>query len=221
MASITYRGIKMDRKDKHEEETIEETQDESVEDEFEDEEEQEEIDPIESAIKQAFVNAIESELDEDGVKMEMIGAGAKFKNVTRYYNLFMVELGYVKSKKEREEILDGILNNEDLADEEVLNACSASIQEQVEVSEKSANAMLRQWAKKHEIEYFKKPKAEPTTRDGLQSKIFSWIVANFEASTDADLEEFLGTLNSENAVKRKGYFTSVLRVAKEVAKQYV
>jgi len=209
----------MARKNKYEEETIEETQDESVEDEFEDEEEENE-DPIESAIKQAFIEAVDSDKDEDSIKMAMIGAGAKFKNVTRYYNLFMVDLGYVKSKKEREEILDGILNNEDLADEEVFNTCSAAIQEQVEVSEKSANAMLRQWAKKHEIECFKKPKAEPTTRDGLQSKIFAWIVANFEASTDADLEEFLGTLNSENVVKRKGYFTSVLRVAKEVAKQY-
>ena len=120
----------------------EETQNESVEDEFEEEEENE--DPIESAIKQAFIEAIDSDKDEDSIKMAMIGAGAKFKNVTRYYNLFMVDLGYVKSKKEREEILDGILNSEDLTDEEVFNTCSASIQEQVEVSEKSANAMLRQ-----------------------------------------------------------------------------
>ena len=59
---------------------------------------------IELNIREAFDSAIASGKDEEDVKMDMLGAGAKFKNVTRYFNEFMIDSGMIKSKKEKDEV---------------------------------------------------------------------------------------------------------------------
>jgi len=197
-----------------------ETVEDSVDQETETEQAAEEaIDPIYEAIKTAFTQAVESELDEDGIKMAMIGAGAKFKNVAALYNKLLVELGFVKSKEEKAEILSDVLEGTDLTDETTFNDCVFQIMERAEVTDKSAAAMLRQWAKKNEVEYFKPEKPTAGEREGFTTKIFDWIKDNHEKSAD-DLVAYITSFDSGNLLKHKSRYVSALNMAKAIAAKY-
>ena len=74
---------------------------------------------LEVAIRAAFDAAHAAGKEEDDIKLDMIGAGATFKNVTRLFNQFSVDAGLTVSKEEKDQILLDVLNGADLADEKV------------------------------------------------------------------------------------------------------
>jgi hypothetical protein len=206
----------MSKKNKEE---VNETPEEELEEELEDTDDEEAvIDPRHEEIRKAFAEAADGDADEDGVKLKMIQAGARFNEVARLYNLFMVDFGYVKSKEEKNTALDEVLTGQDLTDEGIFDSCSQEIMEQLEVSDKSANAMIRQWCKKNEVEYFKKPKATP--QETLSSKIVSWILNNIDSDADV-LVEYISEVGTENTMRNKGYWVSQLDFAKKIKAKYV
>jgi hypothetical protein len=171
------------------------------------------------AIKQAFTDASNEEgNDEDAVKLKMIQAGAKFSEVTRLFNLFMVEFGFTKSKEEKQSALEDILTGEDLTNEDAFNTCSEKLMERLEVSDKSANAMIRQWAKRNDVEYFK-PVKETVASETINDRVFSWIDANIDATND-DLIGFLETLGSNNVINKKLFFINIFKFAKSIKAKY-
>jgi hypothetical protein len=183
------------------------------------EQEQDPIDPRLEAIKAAFTNASNEEgNDEDAVKLKMIQAGAKFSEVTRLFNLFMVEFGFTKSKEEKQSALDDILTGEDLTNEETFNACSEKLMDRLEASDKSANALIRQWAKKNDLEYFK-PVKEARETSNFDDRLFAWIIDNVDA-TDEQFEAHLVEVGSDNTLRFKARHFSFLRFAQSIKAKY-
>jgi hypothetical protein len=181
--------------------------------------EEPEIDQRLEDIKAAFTAGYDAELDEDSVKLEMIHAGAKFAEVTRLYNLFLVQFGYVKSKEEKNKVLDEVLSDEELTEESTFDKCSQLIMEQLEVSEKSANAMIRQWATKREIEYFKKPKAEKSEQSNFDTRLYAWIISNVDATVEqftAHLEE----VGTDNSLRFKPKHIALFNFAQSIKAKY-
>lgn len=149
-----------------------------------DDEEMEDDEPDEIEI--AFNEAMEEGKTEDEVMLAMIEAGATFKNVKTRYNALMVDNGYLDSRAEKQEIVNSTLEGADLSTEEGFSAAVEALVESLKgVNEKSAAASIRQYAKKNELECYKKPKGEGTGRSGITSQFHDFVIANLPVSDEA------------------------------------
>ena len=142
---------------------------------FEDSPEQgEEIDEI----RIAFDEATELEADEDDTKMAMIGAGATFKNVTRFYNQYMIDAGLAISKADRNELVAQTLEGAEFDTEEAFDEAVGNLVAAVQgATDRSAAALIRSYAKKNELECYSKPKGEGVARSSFASKFYDMLAA--------------------------------------------
>ena len=181
--------------------------------------ESEEIDPVHEAIKAAFVESVDNGSEEDDTKMAMIAAGAKFKNVNRLFNGFMVELGYSLSKDDKEDILAQVLDGLDLSEVDTFDSAVSELSQRLQTSEKSAAGSLRQWAKKREIPFYIKPKSETSERSGITATIHSWILENATAKVE-DLYAYIKEVGTENTERNKTQFAAILKLANKIVTKY-
>lgn len=147
---------------------------------------------LDQLILAAFSSAVEAGKEEDEIKMEMIQAGATFKNVTRLFNQFMVDGGYAVSKEEKDQILADLIT-ETVSTEEGFNAAVLAVMDKLEVTEKSAAGSVRAYAKKAEFECFKKAKATGAGRQGFASGFYDFLIAN----PTCTVEEATAFINGE------------------------
>ena len=137
-------------------------------------------------IEIAFEEAMSEGKTEDEIMLSMIEAGATFKNVKSRYNALMVDNGYLDSRAEKQEIIKATMEGRDLSTEEGLEeAVDALVESLKGVTSKSAAASIRQYAKKNELEVYKKPKGEGAGRSGITSKLHDFIVDNLPVSDQA------------------------------------
>lgn len=170
------------------------------------------------AILEAFEVATADDKNEDEVKMALIGAGATFKNVTRLYNAYMVDAGYAISKEEKVEIVDKILADKDLSDEKVFNkVLDAIVAKAAGVTEKSAAALIRSFAKANDLECFKKPKGSGGARDGFRSRFLS-ALSESPTMTEAECTTYLQTAEgtSGNILKHEGVYQAIRSMANAI-----
>ena len=178
---------------------------------------------LEVAIRAAFDAAHAAGKEEDEIKLDMIGAGATFKNVTRLFNQFSVDAGLTVSKEEKDQILLDVLNGADLADEATFNAKVEELMSRLSGStDKSAAALIRAYAKKNGIEAFKKAKGGTgEAKPGFAAKFYDWLVAN-PTSTVAEATAFLqGTdgheETSENTKRHQSHYLAIHRLVNRIA----
>lgn len=178
---------------------------------------------LEAMIRAAFDAAHAAGKEEDDIKLDMIGAGATFKNVTRLYNVFAVDAGLTVSKEEKDQILLDVLNGADLADEATFNAKVEELMARLSGStDKSAAALIRAYAKKNGLEVFKKAKGGTgEAKPGFAAKFYDWLVAN-PTSTVAEATAFLqGTdgheETSENTKRHQSHYLAIHRLVNRIA----
>lgn len=137
-------------------------------------------------IQSAFDQGYEDDKEEDAIKLDMIGAGATFKNVTRLFNQFMIDAGHAISKADKDAIVEETLLDADLSDEEAfMQAVDALVENLDGSTQRSAMSLVRSYAKKNEMEIWTKPKGEVGSRPSFVRSYHNWIVANLDA-TEAD-----------------------------------
>lgn len=195
------------------------SEDQTVDNQIEETAETDETDPVHEAIKAAFIESVEAGSEEDDTKMSMIAAGAKFKNVNRLFNGFMVELGYSLSKDDKEDILQQVLDGLDLSDADTFDSAVAELAQRLQTSEKSASGSLRQWAKKREVVFYTKPKSEASERSGITATIYAWICENDTADVTS-LYDYIKEVGTENTERNKTQFAAVLKLANKIADKY-
>ena len=172
-------------------------------------------------ILDAFTEAHEADGNEDEIKMAMIGAGATFKNVTRLYNTYMVDAGFAVSKEEKAEIVGKAVDGKDVSTEEGLGKVVAAICKKASgVTEKSAAALVRSWAKTQDpaVEVFAKPKGTGEARVGFKSRFYDALVANPAMSKDecsTYLKEAEGS--SANILKHESNYQGIRKLANRLA----
>lgn len=146
------------------------------------------------AIQIAFTDAATEGKDEDSIKMAMIQAGCAFKKVAKMYNEFMIGAGFISSKEERVDVLDDVLFGKTLIEEDVFISCIAEVVLGLKgTNEKSASSMIRAWAKKAEIDCYKKPKGEGSGRSGFNARFYDWLYANPQATSEQAKAYIMGT----------------------------
>ena len=178
---------------------------------------------LEAMIRAAFDAAHAAGKEEDDIKLDMIGAGATFKNVTRLYNQFSVDAGLTVSKEEKDQILLDDLNGADLADEATFNAKVEELMARLAGStDKSAAALIRAYAKKNGIEAFKKAKvASGEGRIGFTAKFYDFLIANPTATKEEAVAFIDGTNGNEettdNIKRNKSHYLAIHRMVNHIA----
>lgn len=140
----------------------------------------EENKPDLSKVLGIFEAGIEKDLEDDDIKMKMIGAksAANFKNVTRIFNQFMIDTGRTISREAKLKIVEKHTDGTDLASEEGFDeAVSAIAKEATGVNELSAASLIRSWAKKAEVNVFAKAKSDGT-RNPFINNFHAALIAN-------------------------------------------
>lgn len=178
---------------------------------------------LEELIRAAFDASLAEGKEEDSIKMDMIGAGATFKNVTRLFNQFSVDAGIAVSKEEKDQILLEVLSGADLSDEATFNTKVEELMGRLTGStDKSAAALIRAYAKKNELECFKKTKASTGEgKTGFAGKFYDFLVANPTCTVEAATAFIQGVdgheETSENTKRHQSHFLAIHRLVNRIA----
>lgn len=185
---------------------------------------QETVSELDLAIQSAFDASVEAESSEDDIKMEMIGAGATFKNVTRLFNQFMIAAGLAISKEDRDAIVADTLVDCDLESEEGFDAAVEALIANVKgATERSAAALVRAYGKKVEVEVYAKPKGTGASRNPFVTDFHTALIANPEM-TEQDLLDLIAGLKPEHQVNPTRWLSqhnNIRKTANAIAAKYV
>lgn len=176
-------------------------------------------------IRVAFDEAIGQDAEEDDVKMAMIGAGATFKNVTRFYNQFMIDAGLAISKADRNQIVEDTLEGLDLDSEEAFELAVGNVVAAVQgATERSAAALIRSYGKKNDLPVYSKPKGEGTGRVGFASKYYDFLVSNPAVDEDTAKAYIMGEGDfedtSENVQRHASHYMAIWKLANRIVASY-
>lgn len=177
-------------------------------------------DNTKQVIREAFDEAVGAEKHEDDIKMAMIGAGATFKNVTRLYNEFMIEAGLAISREDRNQAVEQALGGLDLSTEEGFDEAVAAIVADVKgATERSAAALVRGYAKKHELEVFKKPKSEGGAgRTGFGAQFYAWLADKGAQADEKTAEAYImDPKNSANTHRHCSHYMGIWKLCNTIA----
>lgn len=179
----------------------------------------EQEDNTKQQIRDAFDEAVGAEKSEDDVKMAMIGAGATFKNVTRLYNEFMIDAGLAISREDRNAAVEGALSGMDLSTEEGYDEAVAAVIDAVKgANERSAAALVRGYAKKNELEIFKKPKSEGAGRQGFASQFYGWLVEGGATASEKEANDYImNPANSQNVHRHLSHYMGIYKLCNAIA----
>lgn len=178
---------------------------------------------LEATIRAAFDASHAAGKEEDDIKLDMIGAGATFKNVTRLFNTFSVDAGLVVGKEEKDQIILNVLNGADLSTEENFNAKVTELMAALTgATDKSAAALIRAYAKKAGIEAFKKAKgASGESKVGFAGKFYDWLLANPTSTVEQATAYIQGTEGNEetteNVKRHQSHYLAIHRLVNRVA----
>lgn len=176
-------------------------------------EEEDGPDPIEIA----FEDGMAEGKTEDEIMLDMIGAGATFKTVKTIFNKCMVAGGFANSREEKAQIVDDTLEGLDLSTEEGFNEAVEALTENLKgVNEKSAAGSVRQYAKKHELECYKKPKGAGGGRSGITSQFHDFLRANSPV-TPEQVTDWIEANGSENTKRHASHYQGLAKLCADIA----
>ena len=156
------------------------------------------------AIAQSFLDLHDSEVDIDQVKLGMVQAGAKFSNVTRLYNEFMITYGFAESKAEKDELLTTTLTDVDLSDEDNFNTAVDEVENGLKNTDsKKAASIIRVWCKANDVECYKK--AVGQGYQGFRGKVYEFFIESPHAS-NGEVDVFIGEYGSASDVRSISYY---------------
>ena len=168
------------------------------------------------AIRAAFDANVDSG-DEESIKMAMLSAGCKIKAVGRIYNTYMIDSGHMATADEKKDALEAHLNGIDLSDEDIFNAAVVSIEDAVTgASTKSASSMIRSWAKKNEVECWKKPAGTGVRADSFIQKFYGQLRTN-PFMTQEELTQFIDENGTKGTKGSEGFFQGVRSAVNGIA----
>jgi len=187
-------------------------------------EQTEQVENVDLVIRTAFDEAVEESKDEDSVKMDMIGAGATFKNVTRLYNSYMIDAGLQMSKEEKDDIVSSTLEGADLDTEDGFNTAVESLVDSLtDATERSAASIIRAFGKKNKLEVYTKPKSSGGSARNPFVNLFHEALIENPQMTEDDLRELIGGLSEENQVNPNRWFNqhnNIRKTANAIAAKY-
>ena len=183
---------------------------------------EEKVEDINAKAKAAFDLCIKQKKDEDTTKMEMIKAGASFKNVTRLFNQYCIDAGLVMSKEDKNVAVAAAMKGANLGTEEGFKGAIDKVMATTKgVTDNSAASLIRRAAKAAEIECWKKPKGEGKGRSGFAGTFYTWLRSNPKA-TEAQATAYVmgtdgNTETSGNVQKHIKHYLNIASLVRDIA----
>ncbi len=190
--------------------------------EFEDEEvAQEKTLNISEDVRNAFAAGKNVDKNQDGIMIDMLQAGAKFSHVRKFYKELSIELGYEAAPEVKDAALEAALEVNDISTEEGFDAAVAHITGAVEqINERGAGQMIRGYARKHNLEFFRKPKPEATgQRVAFTNNFYRMLVEN-PTINEEETHEYIVEHGSEATLKAEKSYQKIRVLANRIAEKY-
>ena len=178
---------------------------------------------LNAKLRATFDEGVVAGKEEDAIKLDLISAGATFKNVTRLFNEFMVAGGHTASKEERDQKVLAAIGDNALSTEEGFTAAVAALVASLQGStEKSASALIRAAAKKQGVECFKKAKeSSGESKTGFAAKFYDFLVANPTCTKEQAVAFIQGTdgneETSDNVKKHQSHYLAIHNLVNRIA----
>lgn len=177
---------------------------------------------LQEKLRATFDAGMEAGKSEDDIKLELISAGATFKNVTRLFNEFMVDGGHAASKEERGQQVLAAIEGRDLKTEDGFAGAVAELVKNLAGSnEKSASALIRAHAKKAGLEVFKKAKEAGEGKQGFAAGFYDYLASNPTATKEQATAYIMGTEgNAATSANTQKHLSHYLGIHSLVARVY-
>ena len=178
---------------------------------------------IPEEVVQAFTSGKEDNKEEEAILISMLQAGSPFAKVRGYYKKLMIAAGLDISQEDKDAVLAQVFDGTyDVATEEGFDAAVAKVDELIDVTnERGAAQMVRGYARKHNLEFFKKPKAEPTgTRVAFTNDFYMALVNNPQMS-EKECHDYIVEHGSESTLKSEKAYQKIRILANEISNKYL
>ena len=155
--------------------------------------------------------------DEEKIKMAMLKAGAKIKSVSNLYTKFLVDTGALASKEDKSAAVKAAFEAEgaDCTTEEGFNALVEVVEgELAGATTASAGNVIRAYAKKAELECWKKP-AGAGRQSGFRFQFYNALRANPQMTAD-EATAFGAEHGTENDVKAFSHYQAIRQCINDV-----
>lgn len=167
-------------------------------------------------IQNAFNAGVAAGKEEEEIKLDMIEAGARFKNVARMYNKLSVDSGLVITKQKRDSIVEASVIGRDLSTVEGFNAVVDNLVAKLNgPSKKSAAALVRGYAKATGMEVYKKEVVTGTGRSF--TKNFYAALLDNPNMTEEEVHDFVVENGTEKTLKREIGLQGIRKLVNDLA----
>jgi hypothetical protein len=167
-------------------------------------------------IKNAFNAGVAAGKEEEEIKLDMIEAGAKFKNVARMYNKLSIDAGLVIPKQKRDSIVEASVIGRDLSTVEAFNAVVDDLVSRLNgTSKKSAAALVRGYAKATGMEVYKKEVVSGTGRSFTRN-FYAALIDN-PNMTEEEVHDFIVANGTEKTLKREIGLQGIRKLVNDLA----
>ena len=170
-------------------------------------------------LRDAFLFGINNNKTEDEIKMAMIKAGATFKNVTRLFNQFSIDAGLTMKKEEKDSVVAEVCTTlgDALATEEGFQTAVDEVVNKVTgADEGTASRLIRAWARKNEVEVFKKTGGGGTRQSGFRFKFYEALKGN-PTMDEKEAEDLINEHGSENDKRHMSHYQGIRELANNIA----
>ena len=172
-----------------------------------------------AAIREAFDAATADGKNADEVKVEMIKAGCQFKDTGRLYKEWGIETGIVVDAKERTAKVDDVMSSQgDLDTEDGLSAAMEAIMDDINgTNEKQAGALIRAWAKKNDVDVFKKPKGGGGVRKSSFIFVLIERLLDNPSMDESTFDELVAGAETKAASTYRSHYNAVRELANQLS----
>jgi len=127
-----------------------------------------------------FNDAIKHFDDPDSAKEFMVKEGIPFKSVTRLYNNLMIKNGLAFDKETKSRLVSKALLGKRLNSKRAFEGRSKAVLKALKntVTTRSADALVRAFAKRHEVECWQRPYREEAVRVSFMKKFCNFLEEN-------------------------------------------
>lgn len=175
-------------------------------------------------IIEAFNKALGKEQTDDEIKLALVKAGVAFSAVQKKFNDLMVDGGHRISASDKAALVEEVCKDADLSTAEGFEAAVNAITDSSDkISEKSASASVRAYARKNDMECFKKPKGGGRGQVGFAHFYHKFLIEN-PTSSDEEVSAYIneqpdrkeGSEVSQNVIRHASHYRGLANLVKAV-----
>lgn len=168
-----------------------------------------------------FNDCLQRARGPDEVKEMMVMSGVPFKSVTRLYNQFMIGKGLAFDADTKRKIVRKVLEGKRLNTKRAFAGRSASVKKALKdtITERSADALVRAFAKRNEVEVWQKPEKEDAVRVSFMKQFCDFLEAN-PFATEKAVVRYLDKGTATYIKRNRNTYMEIWRMVQVITRKH-